>query len=247
MAFRAVGIQADEGDLETGFRWCRVCGTRKSMTSFHRTHDRRYRRRVCSPCLVMEAAARRAGKDPRESRRAAVVRNLRRNYGLTLEMYEEMMASQDGACAICRREFGESINASPHVDHDHVSGAVRGILCFTCNTAIGKLRDDPKVLLSAIAYLTATPPALELIPKLMSPAERTKIAKERRVKGATLARRQKHSQTNRRYGVRIFSSAQEDEICRRYATGEITQAALAEEYGASRSVIHLVIKRGKVG
>ncbi len=77
-------------------------------------------------------------------------RELRRVYGLTLEMYDELLASQDGCCAICR-DF--SRGRPLHVDHCHTTGRVRGILCFTCNTALGKFRDSRDLLQKADQYL----------------------------------------------------------------------------------------------
>jgi hypothetical protein len=58
-----------------------------------------------------------------------------------------MFAAQDGLCAICREAPAE------HVDHDHVSGRVRGLLCFNCNGALGQFRDRVDLMLRAVAYL----------------------------------------------------------------------------------------------
>ncbi|WPH58144.1 endonuclease VII [Streptomyces phage Alone3] len=60
---------------------------------------------------------------------------------------------QEYPCAIC----GESDTSKLHIDHDHVSGAVRGVLCQLCNTALGAFRDDPVRLTRAVAYLSAPP------------------------------------------------------------------------------------------
>ena len=57
--------------------------------------------------------------------------HLKRTYGLTVEEYDAMLAAQGGGCAICGRPPRADI--SLHVDHDHNTGAVRGILCFRCN------------------------------------------------------------------------------------------------------------------
>jgi hypothetical protein len=62
-----------------------------------------------------------------------------------------MLAAQGGGCAICERPPRPDI--SLHVDHDHVSGAVRGLLCFRCNNALGDLGDDLQHLERAVAYL----------------------------------------------------------------------------------------------
>ncbi|MER7835857.1 endonuclease VII domain-containing protein [Streptomyces sp. NPDC096040] len=58
-----------------------------------------------------------------------------------------MIAAQRGLCVIC-------LDAPPvHVDHCRKTGRVRGVLCFNCNSAIGKLRDKPDVARRAAAYL----------------------------------------------------------------------------------------------
>jgi len=72
-------------------------------------------------------------------------------YGLTVEAWESMLAEQNGACGICLSAFPSK--RSVFVDHCHTTGAVRGLLCSKCNFGIGKFRDDPDVLLLAVAYL----------------------------------------------------------------------------------------------
>jgi hypothetical protein len=61
------------------------------------------------------------------------------------------MEKQGFRCAICRRDFGESLREC--VDHDHVTGKVRGILCFRCNTGMGAFEDDPRLLSAAADFL----------------------------------------------------------------------------------------------
>ena len=69
---------------------------------------------------------------------------LMRKYGITIEQYDELLASQGGCCAICGREPRPDI--SLHLDHDHESGQLRGILCFRCNNALGDFDDDLTLL-----------------------------------------------------------------------------------------------------
>jgi hypothetical protein len=73
-------------------------------------------------------------------------------YGLTDEDYRHMLEKQGGVCAICHRKNGSN-NRRLHVDHDHKTEKVRGLLCGTCNTGIGLLRDKLSMLYKAIAYL----------------------------------------------------------------------------------------------
>lgn len=83
---------------------------------------------------------------------------LRSHYGITLIEYEEMCAKQNGRCAICKQvqehpDRWKSPYRRLRVDHDHVTGKVRGLLCHHCNAGIGHLKDDPDVLRAAVRYL----------------------------------------------------------------------------------------------
>jgi hypothetical protein len=63
-----------------------------------------------------------------------------------------MLAAQRGGCGICGTKTVPTIG-SFHVDHDHVTGKVRGLLCHHCNVGIGSLGDSVEVLSKAISYL----------------------------------------------------------------------------------------------
>lgn len=80
-------------------------------------------------------------------------RSLRESYGMTPEAYESMFAAQGFRCAICRGVPASSDGRRPPVDHCHVTGAIRGILCTQCNVGIAQFRDNPDRLAAAIAYL----------------------------------------------------------------------------------------------
>lgn len=76
-------------------------------------------------------------------------RKLKHYYGLTIEEYQQKVQEQKGCCAIC----GGTSDKNLDVDHSHVTGAVRGLLCNNCNRGIGHLQDDPKIIQKAVAYL----------------------------------------------------------------------------------------------
>jgi hypothetical protein len=78
---------------------------------------------------------------------------LKKNFGLSLEDYDAMLESQGGCCAICDATKPGANRKHFAVDHDHATGAVRGLLCNNCNYALGLLRDDPALFLSAERYL----------------------------------------------------------------------------------------------
>jgi hypothetical protein len=85
-----------------------------------------------------------------KDRARATSRRLKlKGYGLTVEQFGEMLALQQGACLICLQQM-----LIPVVDHDHVTGRVRGLLCRKCNSALGLLQDSPTVLRRAVRYLT---------------------------------------------------------------------------------------------
>jgi hypothetical protein len=84
-------------------------------------------------------------------------RALRDSFSISLDQYTEMLKAQGGVCAICHQPETHKRNGKLKalaVDHNHKSGAIRGLLCSDCNTGIGKLKDDVKILQSAIQYLS---------------------------------------------------------------------------------------------
>lgn len=74
-------------------------------------------------------------------------------YNLTQDHYIELHKSQKGSCAICYTDLNELKSNDIHIDHNHSTGAVRGILCRFCNNGLGMFRDSAKALRSAIDYL----------------------------------------------------------------------------------------------
>lgn len=78
--------------------------------------------------------------------------DLRKKYGITVEQVEAMAKAQDGRCGCCPAVLGEN-GAKVCVDHDHVTRAVRGLLCDPCNKALGLMQDDPARLRAAAEYL----------------------------------------------------------------------------------------------
>lgn len=117
-----------------------------------RRHRARYPGRSAAYQKALRAAnperARRRDLDwyHRNAERVNLEKKLRR-YGLTRDEYFALVADHAGRCGIC----GEA--ASLHIDHDHVSGRVRGLLCQPCNMGLGCFEDDPDLLGKAIAWL----------------------------------------------------------------------------------------------
>lgn len=87
-------------------------------------------------------------KDNPEKARSA---KLKSGYGINLDDYNQIFDSQNGLCAICKEK--EIRGTYLCVDHNHITGKVRGLLCSKCNSAIGYLNEDIDIFLEAIKYL----------------------------------------------------------------------------------------------
>jgi hypothetical protein len=70
-------------------------------------------------------------------------------YGITSIIYHEMLKGQEGKCKICNMTPDDTL----HIDHCHTTGKVRGLLCKSCNTALGLFKDNKDSLKSALIYL----------------------------------------------------------------------------------------------
>jgi hypothetical protein len=83
--------------------------------------------------------------------------SLKKNFGITIEEYDKLHTAQNHVCAICKKtETALHNNGKPKdlaVDHCHNSGRIRGLLCWRCNTGIGKLYDNPEILRKAADYI----------------------------------------------------------------------------------------------
>ncbi len=77
---------------------------------------------------------------------------LQRFYGITLEEYNKIFSNQNGCCAGCNKHQSE-FKKSLAVDHDHLCGEIRGLLCQSCNMALGMLKDNPEILENLKIYL----------------------------------------------------------------------------------------------
>src|SRR4051794_14618437 len=132
----------DRPELPPGERYCPDCKTIKPLEDFPRNRSgREGRGGYCKPCHSARTAA-------TKQRLYGSTRDyhLRARYGITSADVDAMVEAQGGTCAVCEGKPG-------HVDHDHATGKVRGILCFNCNQALGNVRDDVDVLQGLIGYL----------------------------------------------------------------------------------------------
>jgi Recombination endonuclease VII len=129
-------------DVPAGHKWCPDCDLVKPFTEFPRMRSSSTGYATyCKPCHNAR------GKQSRDKVGGSRTYHLKRRYGVTQQEVEALITAQGGRCAICREAPAE------HVDHDHESGRVRGVLCFNCNGGLGQFRDRLDVMASAIAYL----------------------------------------------------------------------------------------------
>ncbi|MFF7136542.1 endonuclease VII domain-containing protein [Streptomyces sp. NPDC008196] len=119
-------------DVPEGHKLCRTCGEIKPWSEWHRNA-------TASDGLSTRCKACRAAQGRRD--------HLKRRYGLTEAERDKLIASQGGVCCICLAVVPE------HVDHCHKTGRVRGVLCFSCNAALGQFKDRPDAIRRAAAYL----------------------------------------------------------------------------------------------
>jgi hypothetical protein len=103
----------------------------------------------CDICVT--ETRRRASEWHAANRDRRAAKLLEKQYGLSVERYEQMLVDQKGLCAICSAPPTEGRRL--YVDHSHVTGEVRALLCTQCNTGLGMLGDDPDRLMAAAAYL----------------------------------------------------------------------------------------------
>jgi hypothetical protein len=114
-----------------------------------RERAKRWARENPDRVKAQREAAKLSGRKAASNRRS----HLKRVHGITVEDYEAMLAAQRGGCAICGKPPRPDI--SLHVDHDHETGRIRGLLCFPCNNALGDVGDDIGRLRAFIDYLSA--------------------------------------------------------------------------------------------
>ena len=118
--------------------------------------------------------------------RAADLR-LRREYGISLADYNRVLEYQGSSCAICKR-LPRRVRLS--LDHDHLTGLLRGLLCQKCNRALGHYQDSAVRLQTAAEYILR-PPLIEVLGRLYTAPGRVgskKRAKELKVMGSNLTK-----------------------------------------------------------
>jgi len=136
--------------LTPGMKLCPECGELKARETF-RQRLNGYTASYCPACEAVIAKRYRKA-NPEAQRKIASDASLFVQHSLRRSDYDEMLAAQGGRCAIC---LSGDPGKKPRffVDHCHETMEIRGLLCTSCNSGLGFLKENPKVLERAIAYL----------------------------------------------------------------------------------------------
>jgi hypothetical protein len=143
-----------------GTKTCRMCHKELPIGDFCPAKTNvDGRNNACRPC---DNAYRRSkyadgtyAYPPRDERKRA---QLKSSHNTTLEYYCQLLQEQEGVCAICKQPNNHIRRSSGtpcdlHVDHDHITGKIRGLLCGKCNMGLGLFMDSTYLLEKAVAYL----------------------------------------------------------------------------------------------
>ena len=131
-------------------RRCRTCDITKPLDDFYKTgrkngDERAYECKECAKARVKK----RNQDDPDRARD----RHLRRTYGISLADFNRMVVSQGNRCACCGTDKPGGKHNRWNVDHDHVTGVVRELLCKDCNIVLGLVEDSAEHLQRLIEYV----------------------------------------------------------------------------------------------
>ena len=110
---------------------CTTCKATKPLSLFTIRSDTKKHKNECKACVNNRVTQKR--------------------YGITLAEYDILLTEQEGACAICGTMDPRASRF--HIDHNHETGEIRGLLCGPCNQGIGLLQDSPTILRKATEYL----------------------------------------------------------------------------------------------
>lgn len=140
---------------------CTPCGSKRqkdrkisdpnfaqSMREYHKTYSADYRK--TDKRKSYEADYRKKNAEKRKTQMREW--RLKKEFDLTIDEFNQLLANQNHACAICRTTVPTGAGTW-HVDHCHESGVVRGLLCSKCNQMLGLASDNVNILRSAIKYL----------------------------------------------------------------------------------------------
>ena len=143
---------------------CYKCGVEKSLSDFHVAKQGKYApilKSFCKECmreyqkekykfLDEDKKRKRREKNPCNTFEWRQQYRLKNRFGLTTEEFSAMVLEQNNKCKICECEMDV-----PQIDHNHTTGEVRSLLCRCCNTSLGLVKEDTKILYNMISYINA--------------------------------------------------------------------------------------------
>lgn len=129
---------------------CTLCNESLPPDAFRVRKDTGRREARCTKCLNA-VHMERYHANPEPYKKMMRLRQLRQ-FGLDHESYAALLADQGSRCAICRTDVPGG-RGGFHVDHDHNTNKVRGLLCWLCNTNLGRIGDREESVLRLLAYL----------------------------------------------------------------------------------------------
>ena len=136
-----------------GEKWCSLCCAMKPVEEFYRRKaskdGRSYR---CKDCSNANNSERMKAKSKEERQKIYLERDLQRKFGISTEVYNAVFLAQEGVCAICKKPNPNKNRLA--VDHNHLTGEVRGLLCGPCNMLLHRIENDPDWADKAFSYLS---------------------------------------------------------------------------------------------
>jgi hypothetical protein len=123
-------------------RVCRKCNIEKTLSEYK---SLKHNCIICKECQFKNK--KRIGKSF-----SKINNQLQKRYNITLEDYNKILENQGSKCAICKTNQLD-LSTKLHVDHCHTTGIVRGLLCYNCNSGLGRFKDNINFLNTAINYL----------------------------------------------------------------------------------------------
>lgn len=115
---------------------CINCHDSKDISEYYKRDSEKKFRQPCKSC------SKKKRKDRRRNQKL-------KSYRINQDEFNNLLKFQDNRCAICGNEFMNQ----PCIDHDHITGQIRGLLCINCNVGLGSFKDDITILRLAIIYL----------------------------------------------------------------------------------------------
>jgi hypothetical protein len=140
---------------------CSRCNTTQPENEFYpssyrRKNGTRALSSWCKNCTIVSSAQYQK-EYPDRVREWGWRKHIKKKYGLSAKVYEEMFLAQQCVCAICGKPethlYRNKQIGYLAVDHDHATGKIRQLLCFNCNTGLGRFYDDPGLLVKAAEYV----------------------------------------------------------------------------------------------